>query len=277
MTKKTPQVSVCIPTYRGAATLGAAIESVLAQSFADFELIVVDDGSPDDTAGVVARYSDPRVSYYRNPSNLGPEGNWNRCLELATGVYFKLLPHDDLLHPECLRQQIDVLDSDRSEEIALVFSAREVLDEAGRIVARRGYPSPGSCRLAAREVQRQCMRRGTNLVGEPGAVLFRKALAATVGAFDARDPYVIDLDYWLRLLRYGDAYYLADHLASFRVSRSQWSVVLGKQQSADFLRCIARHSVRWTEPLSWSDQLLCRVTPGLNSLLRRIFYSVYLR
>lgn len=277
MTSRRPRVSVCIPTYKGAATLGAAIESVLAQSFTDFELIVVDDGSPDDTAAVVAGFPDPRVTYQRNAVNLGPEGNWNRCLELASGHYFKLLPHDDLLHPECLARQVAVMDADGVEQIALVFSARDVLDQTGRRVARRGYPSTRSGRLGASEVRRQCVRRGTNVMGEPGAVLFRKSLASRVGAFDAREPYVIDLDYWLRLLAHGDAYFIAEYLASFRVSSGQWSVALGAQQSTDFLRCIARHSAHWPESLGLVDRMLGRISPRVNSLGRRIFYSVYLR
>jgi len=102
MTLQTPIVSVCIPTYKGAATIGAAIESVLGQSFASFELIVIDDGSPDATRLIVESFADPRITYLRNDHNLGPEDNWNRCLEVARGKYFKLLPHDDLLHPQCL-------------------------------------------------------------------------------------------------------------------------------------------------------------------------------
>ena len=61
-----PAVSVCIPAYRGAAHIGEAIESVLAQTLADFELVVVDDASPDDTAAVVARYRDARIRFLRN-------------------------------------------------------------------------------------------------------------------------------------------------------------------------------------------------------------------
>src|SRR5437667_3511518 len=87
-----PAVSVCIPAYRGAAHIGEAIESVLAQSFADFELVVVDDASRDDTAAVVARYRDPRIRFLRNERNAGVQANWNRCLELARGRYFKPLP-----------------------------------------------------------------------------------------------------------------------------------------------------------------------------------------
>ena len=75
-----PLVSVCIPTYKGAAFLGAALDSVLHQTYPHFEIWVLDDNSPDNTASVVANYSDSRVRYMRNPNNLGPEGNWNRCL-----------------------------------------------------------------------------------------------------------------------------------------------------------------------------------------------------
>lgn len=135
-----PTVSVCIPTYNGAATIAAAIASVLLQTFPDFELIVVDDGSPDNTCTVVERFSDPRLVFLRNEHNLGPQGNWNRCLELAKGRYFKLLPHDDVLHPACLAQQVRVLENDPDERIALVFSARDVISPDGRVLMRRGYP-----------------------------------------------------------------------------------------------------------------------------------------
>src|SRR6185436_1837830 len=90
-----PVVSVGVPTYRGAAFVGQAIESVLNQTFRDFELIIVDDASLDETASIIGRYHDPRIRFFRNPHNLGPEGNWNRCLDEATGRYFKLLPQDD--------------------------------------------------------------------------------------------------------------------------------------------------------------------------------------
>lgn len=233
MSASTPRVSVCIPTYKGAQTIGPAIASVLAQTLDDFELLVIDDGSPDGTAEVVAGFPDPRLRYLRNASNLGPEGNWNRCLAEARGRYFKLLPHDDLLAPRCLERQAAVLDADADERVALVFAAREVIGPDDRVLTRRGYPGAREGRIAASQVLRQSVRRGTNLLGEPGAVLFRRALAQRVGAFDARQPYVIDLDYWFRLLAHGDAYYCDEALASFRVSASQWSVALGRQQSQD--------------------------------------------
>ncbi|MCK7493575.1 MAG: glycosyltransferase [Comamonadaceae bacterium] len=82
---------------------------------------------------------DSRLRYLRNPENLGPEGNWNRCVELANGRYFKLLPRDDLIAPNCLQRQVDAFERDRESRIALVFSARDVLSPDGRVLMRRGF------------------------------------------------------------------------------------------------------------------------------------------
>ena len=213
-----PMVTVAIPTYRGAKYICAAIESVLRQSFADFELVVIDDNSPDDTRTVVEGFSDPRLTYLRNTDNLGPQGNWNRCLEVARGKYFKLLPHDDLLQPHCLERQVGVLEADHEHHIALAFSARDVVGPRGNVLMRRGYPGAKDGPIASQDVFRACVRRGTNLIGEPGAVLFRKALADKVGVFDGTNPYVIDLDYWFRLLAHGQAWYSTDRLAAFHFS-----------------------------------------------------------
>lgn len=136
MTCSQPKVSVCIPSYQGEAYIGAAIQSVLAQTYGDLELIVVDDDSRDATGQVVASCTDARLSWVSNVRNLGPEANWNRCLKLARGTYCTLLPQDDLLHPRCLERQVAILDSDPQQRLALVFSARQLLGPDGR----RGYP-----------------------------------------------------------------------------------------------------------------------------------------
>lgn len=277
MSPPAPAVSVCIPTYRGAPTIAAAIDSVLAQSFGDFELIVVDDCSPDETRAVVEAFRDGRIRYVRNARNLGPEGNWNRCLELAGGRYFKLLPHDDVLAPDCLARQVNVLEDDVHQEVALVFSARDILAPDGRVLLRRGYPGGRTGRLAAMKVKGACVRRGTNLIGEPGAVLFRRELATAVGPFDATNPYVIDLDYWVRLLAHGDAYYCEEALAGFRVSDVQWSVAIGMRQSTDFRRFVRRLSARGLLEVGDVGRLAGYVMSTLNCWARVAFYRLCLR
>lgn len=277
MSAQSPKVSVCIPTYRGTATIAPAIESVLNQTFGDFELIVIDDCSPDDTQAIVQSFSDSRITYLRNTKNLGPQGNWNRCLEVARGSHFKLLPHDDLLHPRCLESQVAILDADTDEKIALVFSARNVLGPDGRILTRRSYSGGREGCITSSSVMRACVRRGTNLLGEPGAVMFRKSLADKIGTFDATNPYVIDLDYWFRLLAHGDAYFCTDTLASFRVSPQSWSVAIGNGQSNDFRNFVSRVSSSGKIPTTMFDQFCGNFTPGLNNLARLLFYRLYLK
>ena len=267
-----PVVSVCIPTYRGAAHIGATIDSVLAQTFTDFELVIVDDNSPDDTFAIASGYRDARVRCLRNPRNLGPEGNWNRCLAEAKGRYVKLLPQDDLLARDCLQRQVAVLESDARHQIAIVFCARTIVDAAARpVVVRRPFGRQDR-RLTAGAIFRRCLRRGTNVIGEPGAVLFRRALADTVGPFDATFGYVVDLDYWLRLLAHGEGYYISDALASFRVSRGAWSVAIGGSQAEQFSGLAARMARRPDLAPGPLDLAIGRLVARGNNIARLLMY-----
>jgi len=273
-TKPLPLVSVAIPTYRGAEHLGATIESVLQQTLNNFELIVIDDNSPDNTREVIASYPDPRLIYLRNENNLGPEGNWNRCLTEARGKYFKLLPQDDTLFPDTLERQVDVLEKDVNEHIALVFGSRKIINGKGRVLATRGCPGAANGRVSASWLIRRCVRRGTNLIGEPGSVLLRTSLATKVGAFDASIPYIIDLDYWVRLLRHGDAVYMVKPVSTFRVSPGSWSVAIGARQSEEFLAFVTMlHKYKYLSIAS-RDVLMTRLTARLNNIMRLVFYKI---
>jgi glycosyltransferase involved in cell wall biosynthesis len=272
-----PTVSVCIPTYRGAAHIAETIESALAQTFTDFELVIVDDASPDETGQVVSRYRDARLRYVRSERNAGVEENWNRCLRFARGRYFKLLPHDDLIAPDCLARQVAVLEADNNERLALVFCARRIIDSRSRALMTRRYPRSSSGVIPGRAVVRNCIRSGANLLGEPGGLLFRTALARRVGAFDASLRIVTDLDYWARLLLHGDAYYLPERLASFRVSQGAWSVAIGTAQAAEFLAFIAKLGANPAFGLSALDIARGRLLARLNTLAKLFFYRLVLR
>lgn len=271
-----PCVSICVPTYRGAAYLANTIESVLAQTFTDFELVIIDDNSPDETSNVVAGYNDPRIRYLKNVHNLGPEGNWNRCFQEARGRYFKLLPQDDLLYPDTLQRQIAILESDKEQRIALVFGARNITDSHGRAITKRGCPGAREGVIRGMALVRRCVRFGTNLIGEPGSVLMRKTLADQAGAFDGSLGYIIDLDYWVRLLAHGDAYYLVSPVSSFRVSSGSWSVAIGSQQSVEYRRFIARLRAQPKWKIGILDALVGNIMARLNNLMRMAFYKFFL-
>ena len=270
-----PLVSVCIPAYRCAAYIGATIDSVLAQTFSDFELVIIDDASPDRTGAIVASYSDRRIRLLRNEVNLGPQGNWNRCLREARGTYFKLLPQDDTLEPTCLAKQVAPLEADNDAEIAFGFCARSIINPAGKCVMSRGYPGK-SRRISGRDAIRRTLRRGTNLFGEPGGVLLRKALANTVGEFDGSIGYVIDLDYWIRLLRLGDGYYIDEPLVSFRISGGSWSVAIGKGQTVAYRAFIDRIVGLPASGVSGVDAALGKLMAPVNTAARLLIYRTLL-
>ena len=265
-------VSVCIPTYKGAGTIGATIESVLAQTYPHFEIIVVDDRSPDSTLDVVRAFADPRIRVVVNDSNLGAEGNWNRCIQLARGAYYKLLPHDDLLAPGCLAEQVAVLDADHQARIAMVFGWRQVINGSGRVLVRRGLPGVRRGPVPGPELVRRCVRAGTNLLGEPGNALVRTSTARLLARYDARQPYMIDLDFWFRALLHGDGHYTDTHSASFRISKTAWSWTIGSHQYADYTGFIARSEAVRRFGVAAIDRTLGAARARLGMLLRLMFY-----
>lgn len=271
MTPK-PLVSVCIPTCRGAAFLAATIDSVLNQTYPYFELWILDDNSPDDTQALVARYSDPRIKYIHNTKNLGPQGNWNRCLELAQGKYYKLLPHDDLLAVDCLEKQVAVLEADQAGEIALVFGSRQIVSPDGRVLMTRGLPGAKTGRIKGLTLIKRTVRAGANQIGEPGNGLVRQALINKVGLYDARHPYLVDLDYWFRILLYGDAYYTATQTSSFRISPGSWSVAIGGKQYRDFKGFIDKFHADARYRISRTDRAIGLVKARLNTVARALVY-----
>ncbi|HIJ77231.1 MAG TPA: glycosyltransferase family 2 protein, partial [Deltaproteobacteria bacterium] len=119
-----PKISVCIPTYNYAHYIAPAIESVLNQRLTDFELIILDDCSKDNTEEAVSRFlNDKRVLFEKNERNLGLVANWNKCISMARGEYIKFVFADDMLaSQEVLGLMAGILDSDPS--VTLVASAR---------------------------------------------------------------------------------------------------------------------------------------------------------
>jgi len=211
---KTPKVSVLVPTYNYARFLAEAIESVLAQQFTDFELLIVDDASTDDTAAVAQTYAarDSRVQLTVHPVNLGMVNNWNYCLKQARGEFIKFLFGDDrLCGPNALGRMATLLESHPSATLAA--SARVIFDE-NSCVLDLYRDLPDGLHKARRVITSVLLANGKNLVGEPSAVLFRKKDAER--GFDSRYRQVVDVEMWFHLLEKGDLIYTGEPLCAFR-------------------------------------------------------------
>jgi glycosyltransferase involved in cell wall biosynthesis len=130
----TPLVSIGLPVYNGARFLREAMDSILAQTFTDFELIVSDNASTDTTEDICREFAarDPRVRYYRNERNMGASYNYNRVTELAVGKYIRHAAHDDVLAPTNIERCVAVLEAD--DGVALSYPQMSRIDEQGRVI-----------------------------------------------------------------------------------------------------------------------------------------------
>jgi O-antigen biosynthesis protein len=200
-----PRVSVIVPTFNRAAVLPRAIHSVLAQSWTDFELLIVDDGSTDATADVVARHRDPRMRYLRQPRNAGVSAARNRGLRDARGDFVAFLDSDDEWLPGKLLAQLTVFER-APADLGLVYTGVECVCADGR--RRVDVPEERG------DVYRHML--GRNVVHGGGSnVMMRRNVVAVVGFFDERLRAIEDYEYWLRIARFFTVDYVAEPLIRY--------------------------------------------------------------
>jgi glycosyltransferase involved in cell wall biosynthesis len=134
MDSSNPRVSIGLPVFNGDEYIEEALHSLLAQTHADFELIISDNASTDRTEQICRRYAakDDRIRYFRNENNLGAAKNFNQLFELSSGEYFKWAAHDDLCAPEHLQRCVEVLD--REPNVVLCYPKTSIINEQGELV-----------------------------------------------------------------------------------------------------------------------------------------------
>ena len=272
MSQKLPDISVCIPAYNCERYIDQAIESVLGQTFDDFELVIVDDCSSDKTATVVEKYDDPRIRFFENKSNLGMQGNWNKAVSKARGKNIKVLCNDDLLYSSCLERQHAIFSDPANDDVVMVSCQRDIISGTGKKVLSRKF-SGVKGKLHGAEAVKKTIRSGTNLIGEPTAVLFRTDVFSKISGFDDSIPYLIDLDMWSRLLLHGDIFVIPESLCAFRVSTVSASVGMVASQNKDYKNFIKKVRKESAYGLTWLDEQKGRVWSFLNSIMRQVFYK----
>ncbi|MBJ7347980.1 MAG: glycosyltransferase family 2 protein [Thermoleophilaceae bacterium] len=213
-----PLVTVCIPTYNYAGFLGQAVESVLAQSFADFEVVVIDDASTDDTAAVMQTYlSDKRVQFVEREQNIGLFANFNSFIERSHCEYIKYLCADDWLHEDFLRDTVDLLEA--NETLGFACTANWRVDEAGRTTGAEYATFAGQAVVAASTAVAE-LANHLNVIGMPSGVLARREVLQQVGGFDAAFAPAADVHLWLKLLQTGGLGYVSEPRCFVRIHDS---------------------------------------------------------
>ena len=194
-----PSFSIITPMWKGAGLVGATIDSVLAQSFPDWEMIIVDDCSPDDGAGaaVVQSYADkdPRIKLIRATVNRGSSGARNQAMETAKGRYFAFLDSDDIWHPDYLATMKKHIDENKDESVAIFFASYRRMNSKCDAELLAPYIFEG--KRTYKQLLRHCPIFPSAAIVDtaklPEKILFNEALKAL------RDDYA----YWLEIMKNG--------------------------------------------------------------------------
>ncbi|HVA80123.1 MAG TPA: glycosyltransferase family A protein [Candidatus Binataceae bacterium] len=199
-----PRVSVLVPVYNAAATVAAALDSILGQSFTDFEIVAVDDGSNDDSLSMLERYQ-PRITVL-SQQNRGPSAARNLGERNSSGEYLAFLDADDLWRPEFLARTVAMLDS--HPECVLVYTDLELADSTGaamgaRLIGKRGVPTV-----------RDMLERLWPIL--PSSVVMRRGAFERAGGFPEELTSFEDVYFWLLAREQGDFGYIEEPLTMWR-------------------------------------------------------------
>ena len=211
-----PRVSVIIPAYNHEKFVAQAIESVLQQTFQDFEIIITDDGSSDNTARVIKKFSDPRIRFFAFENNRGACVVANIALQHVQGEYVAILSSDDLFLPKKLETQVQFLD--RHPEYGAVFSDAQLIDENGEPLQDESHPythlfnQPNKSRF---EWLRHFFYK-ENCLCHP-TVLIRSECYRKIGSFNEWYAQLPDFEFWVRLCQHYEIHILPEKLIQFRI------------------------------------------------------------
>jgi glycosyltransferase involved in cell wall biosynthesis len=237
-----PKVSFVIPCYNLAHFLGDCVNSILSQTYDDFEILIMDDCSPDNTPEVAAEFEDPRVIYIRNVPNLGHICNYNKGIELARGRYIWLISADDCLRSRnVLEKFVEVLD--QNPNVGYVFCPAMVLrdgNEAGVIgrVNRNGHLVEI---LSGRELVRSS---AYNCPLVSPTALVRKECYTNVGGFPLNQPRTADWYLWAMFAMSYDVGFFAKPMVYYRLHSANMETTLEQEQPSFYFG--SELSARWT-------------------------------
>lgn len=217
-----PKISVLMPAYNAEKYLNHAIESMLGQTFKDFELLIIDDCSTDRTTAIISSYSDPRLKVVRNAVNLGLTKSLNLGLHQAQGDFIARLDADDISLPQRLAQQIYFLE--QHPETVLVGSLSKLINSAGETFDYRKSPTdPAVIKFSL-------------LFGNPithSSILFHKKPILEIGGYNERFRYAQDFELYSRLVAKYQLAVLPEILVKYRSHDQSITLSQGSQRSAE--------------------------------------------
>lgn len=266
-----PRVSVTIPVYNGMPYIKAAVESVMSQLDESDELVIVDNASSDGTVQYLRTLNDVQIRVIFRTTTQNVAANWTEAIRETSGEFVKLICGDDLIEPGCLREQTNLLALDDS--LVMVAGKRTVIDDQDKILIAHHGLNGLPARMSGDRAVKRCLLAGTNLFGEPAAVMFRGVAIRAVMPWDSRWPYMLDLSTYARVASQGEVAFIHHPVARFRVSPTSTSSRILKEQPKDFRGWRNWQADEMGEPLSLLERVRAEVSLGARTLARRAYFK----
>jgi glycosyltransferase involved in cell wall biosynthesis len=229
---KISEILVFVPTYNSEKYLRQCLDSVLQQTFIDWQCVISDDASTDKSVEIAREYEkiDSRFKVLTHEKNVGAANNWNRAKENNNSFATKILCADDYLLEDALKRQLDIL---QRNQTAIVFSERYIVFPSGKKIHPR-LPKYAS-NISFNDAFKYYINLGRNIFGEPVTALFRTDLFVKSAGFYPKFEYSLDTSGYMAISRGNEVTFDNYVVGAFRVSKNQWSHQLrGKQFSHVF-------------------------------------------
>jgi glycosyltransferase involved in cell wall biosynthesis len=209
-----PKISVIVPTYNRAELLRSAVTSILNQTCQDFEIIVVDDASNDNTEEVVNRFNNKKIKYIHHEINKGEAGARNTGILNSNAAYIAFLDDDDEWLPNKLTLQFNLLESN-TPKVGVVYSGYTRVDVTNKKILGQKIP------IKRGDIYNDMLIQ--NCVGTPSTVLLRRECIEKVGLFDGNISYALDWDLWIRISKYFHFEYIEEPLVKYHIHENRLS------------------------------------------------------
>jgi glycosyltransferase involved in cell wall biosynthesis len=221
--KNPPELSVIMSVYNGETYISAAIDSILSQSFRDFELIVINDGSTDITQVIIDSYSDPRIVYLQNEKNIGIAKSLNRGLSIARGRYIAIMDADDISMPERFSKQFTFLENNL--EVGVCGTWINIIDKNGNLVDNWCYP------VSSNVIS--CVLLFYCCIANP-TTMYRKKIIDDIGVYNDEFIAAMDYDLWTRTIGHYKISNIPEFLLNYRIHGDNISQKREKHYGEDY-------------------------------------------
>lgn len=224
-----PLISICIPTYNGSQYIEKCIESCLAQSYRNIEIIVCDDCSSDSLLNVLNPYlkKDCRITFYQNEKNLGLVGNWNKCMNYASGEYIKWLFQDDWMDVNAIEEFVEIANkgydfivSKRNFILNELATDEDKMYYSKKVKTLENYFNQDEigCYFPTSKIKDIVVSNiALNFIAEPSLIFFKRTLIKEVGLYDHLFHQICDLEYNMRLASKVGVYVLNKPICHFAI------------------------------------------------------------